>query len=115
MSYQGQEICTECGKPCGSIEIDEGIGSYEYWGAPGVHHDYRTVSDCCEAEIGENGGTVVHHVAVHTARKDHLSRHGSVIVHAGRRYIKTYTRTWHVDKYGDNVGTVTITKQELAA
>ena len=32
------------------IEIDEGIGAYD-WGAKGIHHDYVEVSNCCHAEV----------------------------------------------------------------
>lgn len=44
-------FCTDCGKECRIILIDEGIGSYEYWGQKGVHHDYRRASYCCEADV----------------------------------------------------------------
>jgi hypothetical protein len=49
--------CSDCGKECSSTQIDEGIGPYEFWGARGVHHDWVTVSDCCEAEILESNPT----------------------------------------------------------
>jgi hypothetical protein len=32
---------------------DEGIGAYEYWGAPGFHHDWRAVCSVCGAELTE--------------------------------------------------------------
>jgi hypothetical protein len=35
------------------IEVDFGIGSYEYWGAKGVDIDLQEVSDCCEADWTE--------------------------------------------------------------
>lgn len=48
----GEEgICTDCGEPCHAVRIDVGIGPYEYWGATGVHHDWRWLSPCCEAEM----------------------------------------------------------------
>jgi hypothetical protein len=31
--------------------IDEGIGSYEYWGAKGVDIRLVEVSPCCEADV----------------------------------------------------------------
>lgn len=42
-------ICSDCQQPCECRIIDEGIGSYEYWGAVG--HDSRPtlVSSCCGA------------------------------------------------------------------
>lgn len=33
------------------IEVDFGIGAYEYWGATGVDIRLSHVSDCCEAEF----------------------------------------------------------------
>lgn len=44
-------ICKECGEECVIIVVDEGIGSYEFWGANGTHHDYREVSSCCESDF----------------------------------------------------------------
>lgn len=43
--------CSDCGKECVAGYIDEGIGSYEYWGAKGVDIRLSEVSDCCEAEV----------------------------------------------------------------
>jgi hypothetical protein len=43
--------CKECGKECTGKQVDEGIGPYEFWGAPGVHHDWVTLSDCCDADV----------------------------------------------------------------
>lgn len=41
--------CMHCEKPFDyPITIDEGIGSYEYWGATGVHEVLVDVSPCCE-------------------------------------------------------------------
>lgn len=80
-------ICEECGKECEPVSVDFGIGSYEYWGAPGVHHDYQDVSPCCEAGMVEGGETVVRR-SIHTARKDHGT------IKAGQRYRLTVTRHW---------------------
>lgn len=44
-------FCAACGKECVAGYIDEGIGSYEYWGARGVDIRLVEVSDCCEAEV----------------------------------------------------------------
>lgn len=49
--YDERHWCTECGEECSIKVIDEGIGSYEFWGARGIHVDKRTVSSCCEAEV----------------------------------------------------------------
>lgn len=46
--------CSTCGKKCHGKTVDNGIGSYEFWGSPGVHHDYGVASDCCEGELLEN-------------------------------------------------------------
>ena len=43
--------CSDCGQECTVGVIDEGIGSYEYWGAKGVDVRLVEVSDCCEAEV----------------------------------------------------------------
>lgn len=44
-------VCKSCGEACTPKREDFGIGPYEYAGAPGTHHDWATVSDCCEAEV----------------------------------------------------------------
>jgi len=43
--------CRECGREATEEPQDFGIGSYEFWGAPGVHEDWHLVSPCCEAEV----------------------------------------------------------------
>lgn len=45
--------CSECGKACTSVTVDEGIGPYEYWGSRGTHHDYVEESPCCNAPMSE--------------------------------------------------------------
>ena len=42
-------VCDECGCECNLIDVDYGIGYYEYGSATGVHVDIDTVSACCEA------------------------------------------------------------------
>ncbi len=106
-------ICTECGAEADGVTVDEGIGSYEYWGMRGTHHDYRTVSKCCEADLAEEGGVVVDMTTEHTARKDHTNEHGRVIVRKGHRYRKHYRRSWYVNDEGDTCGVVFIEKQEV--
>lgn len=51
--------CSECGKKCVAVIIDEGIGCYEYWGAKGAHTAYLAVSDCCEADVINRNGSKV--------------------------------------------------------
>lgn len=46
-------FCSECGKECTVIEVDFGIGAYEYWGASCVDVNICEVSDCCEADVQE--------------------------------------------------------------
>lgn len=43
-------ICKECGETCDLTKVDEGIGSYEYWGARGFDSRIEIVSWCCHAE-----------------------------------------------------------------
>ena len=43
--------CRECGREATEEPQDFGIGSYEFWGSPGVHEDWHLVSPCCEAEV----------------------------------------------------------------
>lgn len=50
-------ICTSCGNTCGAVSIDDGIGPYEYEGQRGIHHNFITVSDCCEAAILDEFGS----------------------------------------------------------
>ena len=42
--------CGECGKSCTIINIDVGIGPYEYWGFQGTDVKIVPASDCCEAQ-----------------------------------------------------------------
>lgn len=49
------EICSDCGRPCEGITVDNGIGPYEAGGRKGVDHFYEYLSDCCEAFIYING------------------------------------------------------------
>lgn len=48
-------ICKECNKECRVITVDFGIGSYEYWGAPGYDSRPADVTDCCEADWEDTG------------------------------------------------------------
>lgn len=41
--------CDACGKLCTPHFVDEGIGSYEYWGCPGVDTRIYVESSCCGA------------------------------------------------------------------
>lgn len=45
--------CSECGRLVDAIEIDEGIGPYEWWGSIETDVQIVCVSPCCEAEVVE--------------------------------------------------------------
>lgn len=42
--------CVACGEPARVVDVDFGIGAYEYWGATGFHTDIHRVTECCEAD-----------------------------------------------------------------
>jgi hypothetical protein len=42
--------CCSCKEECQVIEVDFGIGAYEYWGAKGVDIQIEEVSSCCEED-----------------------------------------------------------------
>ena len=50
----GSGWCVECGQECTPIAVDNGIGSYDYWGATGVHTQIDIESDCCNADVVDN-------------------------------------------------------------
>lgn len=43
--------CAHCNKECIGVAVDNGIGSYEYWGSKGVHHQIDIESNCCNAQV----------------------------------------------------------------
>lgn len=51
--------CTECGQECTVIEVDFGIGAYEYWGATGYDSQICDVSDCCEADTQDTPPSLI--------------------------------------------------------
>jgi len=46
--------CGECKEECKVITVDDGIGSYEFWGARGCDVRLRAASDCCEGDVYED-------------------------------------------------------------
>lgn len=51
---QGMRLkCCACNEPCVAIYVDNGIGSYEFWGQKGYHSQWDWVSDCCEDDMEE--------------------------------------------------------------
>jgi len=47
----GPKYCTFCNEECAVDVVDEGIGSYEYWGAKGVDIRLVEVSACCGEDV----------------------------------------------------------------
>ena len=43
--------CSCCGQECEVKVVDNGIGSYEFWGAKGYDSRPEAVSECCEADV----------------------------------------------------------------
>ena len=87
--HHEQGICADCGLECESVTEDDGIGAYEYWGAPGNDVRLVEVSPCCGAEVVEGGNTLVR-INDHVARKDH--KDGKI--KAGEAYRIVVTRCW---------------------
>ena len=55
--YDGRtDVCTHCEHAAEVVEVDCGIGRYEYWGAKGFHHDWQELSRCCEAPVTRKPG-----------------------------------------------------------
>lgn len=52
--WRVSELCSGCGQPAETTEIDFGIGAYEFWGACGVDTDVQTVTTCCEQYLVPN-------------------------------------------------------------
>lgn len=44
-------FCSECGNECETNTVDEGIGSYEYWGSMCYDRHMVVISQCCEANV----------------------------------------------------------------
>lgn len=50
-AWDGLTRCAACLEECRAIEVDFGIGAWEYWGATGWDSQIHTVSNCCEADL----------------------------------------------------------------
>jgi hypothetical protein len=46
-------ICNYCGEVCQVVTVDYGVGHDDAYGCPGIFHDYRQASDCCESTYTE--------------------------------------------------------------
>jgi len=82
-------VCESCGLPCESTVVDEGLGSYEYWGSKGVHHAYATVSDCCSENILEGSGKLIRK-GNRIAKKDRKDSSGNLIRKGETYYFEVY-------------------------
>lgn len=49
--FKPEYWCENCKEPCSVVQVDFGIGFYEYWGVKSVDVQMRDCSDCCEADI----------------------------------------------------------------
>jgi len=47
--------CNACEQECSVVEVDLGIGAYEYWGIPGRDVRMTPLSRCCEADFTVTG------------------------------------------------------------
>lgn len=65
-------ICTECGEECRGRVVDQGIGSYEFWGQRGVDSRKVFVSSCCEAEMTTDDGEEVEYEDPREAQADRI-------------------------------------------
>lgn len=50
----GQHLCARCRLPAVAVQVDFGIGAYEYWGSQGYDSRPEIVSDCCNADLIPN-------------------------------------------------------------
>jgi hypothetical protein len=98
-------ICDDCGDACTARPVDMGIGSYEFWGSRGVHHDWQILSPCCSAEVVEGGVKLIER-KVHKARKAHGKG-----IEPGDRYERAVYFHWRQD----GPGWFTVEKRKLAA
>lgn len=57
--------CTECGEQAVGTVVDFGIGSYEFWGAPGTDIQLCLVSQCCEAQMRDGAGDLMYYEDYH--------------------------------------------------
>ena len=48
-------ICTGCGQPCMTTQVDVGLGEVDVWGFRVNHQDHQIRSDCCEAAVTDAG------------------------------------------------------------
>lgn len=63
-------ICSSCGLECNAVQVDFGIGPYEFQGQRRNHHDWQAVSPCCESPLVE-GGNLKLKTAICRARKQY--------------------------------------------
>lgn len=85
-------ICNECGLECEAEIVDNGIGSYEYWGQMYTDHRWEEVSPCCGVSVVEGGNKTVSD-KIRLARKNHKDG----IIKKGDYYRIIITRCWRKD------------------
>ena len=51
--------CSGCKEPCNGHVVDEGLGSYEFWGQEEVDTKKAFLSDCCEEAALDEKGNVI--------------------------------------------------------
>lgn len=61
--YTNEEgpFCGECGKPCKASAVDNGIGSYEFWGQKCTDTRIEIESECCDAPVFSNAALTVNY------------------------------------------------------
>lgn len=69
-------------------------------------------SDCCKADVFE-GAITFEKISIHTAKKDHSDKRGTVLVKQGQRYRCRYARGYYIDTDGNHKGIVHINKTPL--
>jgi len=52
-------ICESCGNDCIAKVVDNGIGSYEYWGSWGTDVRLAVESNCCDADCIDEKGNII--------------------------------------------------------
>ena len=80
-------ICSSCGEECESVDVDFGIGAYDFGSQRTFHTDIHTVSSCCLEGLLE-GAVAFQRFSVHTAHRDHGH------IRKGQRYRKRVMKSW---------------------
>ena len=96
-------ICSYCFEPTETVEIEDGIGDYEFWGAKGFHSCIIEGSRCCGEDVVE-GKVFLNKKSRHTARKDLFPlSNGSFRVLKGQRYESHIVKGYYIDGSGQHL------------